>query len=431
MKILLAMPTSFRRDGKLFQKKRRWIIPITLPYLAGLTPKTAEIHLVDEFHTPIDTSIDYDLVGLTVLCAAEKRAIEVAKAFRKRGIKVVAGGIHASLAPERLQDHVDSIIVGEAENIWAEVLADAQNGRLKPRYKAPELCDMVNLPRPRFDLLDMSKFLYNIYPIQTTRGCPHGCEFCEVQVLYGRKYRYRPIGEVLEEIKALPGRNLHIVDDNIGGNVNRAKELFRGMIPLKVKWSGLTTFKSIRDEEYVKLAKQSGCFHLNLGIESVNPVSLDGVKKHHNSVDEYRHLLRGLDRHRVAYSLNFILGFENDTPESVQHTIDFCRQVKPPMAFFSLLTPRPGTTLMADLTAQGRLLHTRFEEYEWDDPVFQPKNMTLEQLKEGPWKCYDDFYSFPQIMKRFFPGRFHLNEFFLNLFYMYAVRKRIDPVSCF
>ena len=112
MKILLAMPASYRRDGTLFQKRRRWIIPITLPYLAGLTPKTAEIHVVDEYHTSIDTSIDYDLVGLTVLCAAEKRAIEVAEAFRKRGIKVVAGGIHASLAPERLQDHVDSIVIG-------------------------------------------------------------------------------------------------------------------------------------------------------------------------------------------------------------------------------------------------------------------------------------------------------------------------------
>ena len=425
------MPASFRRDGTLFQKRRRWIIPITLPYLAGLTPKTAEIHLVDEFHTPIDTSIDYDLVGLTVLCAAEKRAIQVAQAFRKRGIKVVAGGIHASLATERLQDHVDSIVIGEAENVWADVIADAQNGRLKPRYKAAELCSMQNLPRPRFDLLDMSKFLYNIYPVQTTRGCPHGCQFCEVQVLYGRKYRYRPIGEVLDEIKALPGRNLHIVDDNIGGNVNRAKELFRGMIPLKVHWSGLTTFKSIHDEEYVKLAKQSGCFHLNLGIESVNPISLNGINKHHNSVAEYRDLLHGLDRNRVAYSLNFILGFDEDTPQTVQRTMEFCRLIKPPMAFFSLLTPRPGTPLMANLTAEGRLLHQRFEEYEWDDPVFQPKNMTFEQLKDGPWKCYDDFYSFPQMMKRFFPRRFYMNEFFLNLFYWYAVRKRIDPVSCF
>ena len=431
MKILLAMPTSYRRDGTLFQKKKRWIIPITLPYLAGLTPRTAEIHLVDEIHTPLDTSIDYDLVGLTVLCAAEKRAIEVAQAFRKRGIKVVAGGIHASLAPERLQEHVDAVVIGEAESVWADVIADAQNGRLKPRYKAAALCDMQHLPRPRFDLLDMSKFLYNVYPVQTTRGCPHGCQFCEVQILYGRKYRFRPIGEVLDEIKSLPSRNLHIVDDNIGGNVNRAKELFRGMIPLKVKWSGLTTFKSIRDEEYVKLAKKSGCFHLNLGIESVNPVSLDGIKKHHNSVAEYRDLLRGLDRHRVPYSLNFILGFDEDTLETVKRTIDFCRLIKPPMAFFSLLTPRPGTPLMARLTAEGRILHHRFEEYEWEDPVFRPKNMTLDNLKDGPWKCYDDFYSFREMVKRFAPGRFYLNEFFLNLFYWYAVRKRIDPVSCF
>jgi radical SAM superfamily enzyme YgiQ (UPF0313 family) len=236
---------------------------------------------------------------------------------------------------------------------------------------------------------------------------------------------------VLDEIKSLPGRNLHIVDDNIGGNVSRAKELFQGMIPLKVHWSGLTTFKSIRDEEYVKLAKRSGCFHLNLGIESVNPISLNGVKKLHNSVAEYRDLLRGLDRNRLAYSLNFILGFDEDTPQTIQRTIDFCRLIKPPMAFFSLLTPRPGTPLMANLTAEGRLLHQRFEEYEWDDPVFQPKNMTLDQLKDGTWKCYDDFYSFPQMMKRFFPSRFYLNEFFLNLFYWYAVRKRIDPVSCF
>ena len=234
MKILLAMPSFYKQDGSLFQRRRRWTVPITLPYLAGLTPQNVEIHLADEHNSKIDTSIDYDLVGLSVYCAAEQRAIEVAKAFRNRGIPVVAGGIHASLAPERLQDHVDSLVIGEAELVWPEVLADAQNGALKSRYQATELCDMKNLPRPRFDLLGASKFLYNIWPIQTTRGCPHGCEFCEVQVLYGRKYRHRPTGEVLEEMKSLPGQKIHIVDDNIGGNTTRAKELLQGMLPLKI-----------------------------------------------------------------------------------------------------------------------------------------------------------------------------------------------------
>jgi len=433
MKILLAMPSFYRKDGSLFREKKRLIIPITLPYLAGLTPRECEIRLVDEHTAPIDTSADYDLVGLSVLGASERRAIEVAQAFRRRGIKVVVGGIHASLAPERLQEHVDAIVIGEAELVWRDVLADAQNGGLKPRYEANRLCEMKNLPMPRFDLLDIRQFRFDYYPVQTTRGCPHGCRFCEVNAIYGRKYRFRPIAEVLAEIKALPGRNIHIVDDNIGGDTRRAKELFRGMIPLKVRWSGLTTFKSLHDEEYVRLARQSGCFHLNLGIESVNPASLADVQKHHNQVEEYRDLLERLDHHKVPYSLNFILGLDEDTPETVDLTVDFCRQIKPHLAFFSMLTPRPGTELLREMTEQNRIVHHNYDQYDWDEPVFKPLRMTAQQLKDGVWKCYDDFYSLPQIFRRFLapPRPYLFRELFLSLFYWSAVKRRIDPVSFF
>jgi radical SAM superfamily enzyme YgiQ (UPF0313 family) len=433
MKILLAMPSFYQKDGTLFRKKRRLIIPITLPYLAALTPPNGEIHLVDEHVDSLDTNIDYDLVGLTVLGAAEKRAIEVASAFRKRGAKVVAGGFHASLATDRLQEHFDSVVVGEAEPQWEHVLADARRGRLQPRYQADELCDMKRLPMPRFDLLNMRHYRFTYFPVQTTRGCPHGCKFCEVRAVYGGKYRFRPVGEVLEEIKRLPGRKIHFVDDNIGGDTRRAKELFKGLIPLNIQWSGLTTFKSLHDEEYVQLAAKSGCFHLNMGIESVNTASLTSARKHHNQVDEYKGLLARLDHHKVPYSLNFILGFDEDTPETVDLTIDFCRKIRPHVAFFSLLTPRPGTELMDEMMAQDRIINFRFDQYDWDEPVFRPKNMTPRELKEGIWRCYDDFYSFSQIWQRFIhPPRVHLfRELFLNLFYWSAVKRRIDPVSFF
>ncbi|MDD2709136.1 MAG: radical SAM protein [Verrucomicrobiae bacterium] len=433
MKILFAMPSFYKKDGTLFRKKQRLIIPITLPYLAALTPRNGEIRLVDDHVTPIDTNVNCNLVAMTVLGAGERRAIEVAKVFRKRGIKVVAGGFHASLAPERLQEHVDSVVIGEAENVWEQVLIDAQKGRLQPRYKADSLCSMDGLPMPRFDLLDMRHFRFRYYPIQTTRGCPHGCKFCEVKAVYGGKYRFRPVAEVLDEIKRLPGNKIHVVDDNIGGDTRRAKELFKGMISQKIRWSGLTTFKSLHDDEYVRLAAKSGCFHLNLGIESVNPLSLKEAKKNHNHVDEYKELLGKLDHYKIPYSLNFILGFDGDTPETVDLTIDFCRKVRPHVAFFSLLTPRPGTELMDEMIAQGRIINFSFDQYDWDDVVFRPKNMLPEQLKEGIWRCYGDFYSLPRIIQRFAGlKRTHLyREFFLNLFYWAAVRKRFDPVSFF
>jgi radical SAM superfamily enzyme YgiQ (UPF0313 family) len=431
MKLIIIQPATVFKDGTPYKTPRRWIMGLALPYVAALTPSWVDVELLDDRISEINYQGGYDMVALSVSIASSSRAYDIAGEFRKRGVPVVMGGFHPTLLPEECLNHCDAVVEGEAEYVWPQLLEDFRDGKMKRRYKADRFHDLKNLPLPRWDLLDMKKYFVPFLPLQTTRGCPFKCSFCEVPVFYGGTYRHRPVGEVIEDIKRIPTRKIQVVDDNITGNREYARELFKAMIPLKVKWSCLWTINTSRDEELLDLAVKAGVYHVNIGIESISQKSLGSINKKQNTVREYTEMLRSLEKRNIFYSLNFLFGLDEDTPEIFADTMDFLKQVRAPMAFFNTVTPRTGTAMRRKLEEEGRVINPMADRYLGMECLFTPKNMTPKQVEDGVWNCFEEFYSVPGIFKRFLvpPNSYVWQGLPSNLIFWWAVRHKKDPVD--
>jgi radical SAM superfamily enzyme YgiQ (UPF0313 family) len=435
MRVLLVQPTTKYSDRRPLRSRTRWLVGITLPYLAGLTPKRVMVDLVDDRLSPLPYDRYYDLVGITCTCATSPRAYEIAAEFRQRGVPVVMGGFHVSLHPEEALEHCDAVVVGEAESVWGRLIEDARGRRLERRYQAEDFHDLTGLPRPRLELLDYRRYRLKIIPTQTSRGCPYHCAFCEVPIVYGHTYRRRPLGEVIEEIKAnvrITGlKNIYFIDDNLTGHRDYARDLFRALRPLNLKWSCLWTINTSRDEELLDLAKKSGCYHVNIGIENVCQESISSIHKVQNPVHEYEELLRRLTERGIFYSLNFMFGLDADQPELFEETLMFLEKVKAPMAFFNVATPRQGTPMWDQLQAEGRLHNPEAERYLGMICNFYPRHMTPEECEQGVWRCFKKFYSFRSIFRRLLwpPNRYIFQGLPSNLFFHWSAKRHIDPVD--
>lgn len=435
MRILLVQPTTKYPDKKPLRSRTRWLVGMTLPYLAGLTPKGIQVELADDRLGPIPYERRYDLVGITATCATSERAYEIAGEFRRRQVPVVMGGFHITLHPEEALKHCDAIVVGEAESVWPQVLEDARHRRLQERYQAADFHPLSGLPRPRLELIDYRRYRVKIIPTQTTRGCPYHCAFCEVPIVYGHTYRRRPLGEVIEEIKTntrITGlRNIYFIDDNLTGHREYARELFKALMPLQVRWSCLWTINTSRDEELLDLAKKSGCSHVNIGIENLCSESINSIDKRQNPVEEYEWLLNRLRERGIFYSLNFMFGLDGDTKELFEETLAFLERIKAPMAFFNVATPREGTPMWKQMQQEGRLHNPRAERYLGMICNFIPKHMTPEECEEGVWRCFRKFYSFSSIWRRLLwpPNRYIFQGLPSNLFFHWSAARKIDPVD--
>jgi radical SAM superfamily enzyme YgiQ (UPF0313 family) len=435
MRILLVQPTTKYPDRRVLRSRTRWLVGMTLPYLAGLTPRSIMVDLADDRLMEIPYHRQYDLVGITCTCATSERAYEIAAEFRRRGTLVVMGGFHVTLHPEEALEHCDAVVVGEAESVWEQVLEDARVKRLQPRYQAADFHDLVGLPRPRLELLDFQRYRVRIIPTQTTRGCPYHCAFCEVPIFYGHTYRRRPLDEVIEEIKAnvrITGlKNIYFIDDNLTGHRDYAKELFQALLPLKLRWSCLWTINTSRDEELLDLAKRSGCSHVNIGIENVCPESISSIEKVQNPVQEYEWLLGRLRQKGIFYSLNFMFGLDGDHQELFDETLTFLEKVKAPMAFFNVATPRRGTPMWDQLNQEGRVHNPDAEKYLGMVCNFFPRHMTPEECEAGVWRCFQEFYSFRSICRRLLmpPTRYIFQGIPSNLFFHWSAMRKIDPVD--
>ncbi len=432
MKILIVQPATVFKNGLPYKTRKRWIMGLALPYMAALTPSFAEVELIDDRLDEIDYDRGYDLVGLSTTISTAPRAYQIAAEFRKRGTAVVMGGFHPTLLPEECLEHCDAVVEGEAEYAWPRLLEDFRAGRMKHRYKGERFHDLKNLPLPRWDLLDRRKYFVQYLPLQTTRGCPFNCSFCEVPIFYGGTYRHRPIAEVVEDIRNIPTGKVQVVDDNITGNHDYARELFKAMIPLKIRWSCLWTINTSRDTGLLDLAIRAGIYHVNIGIESVSQKSLSSINKRQNRVKDYMEMLRELEKRGIFYSLNFLFGLDEDTPEIFQETMEFLREVKAPMAFFNTVSPREGTPMRKKLMEEGRVPNPLADRYLGMECTFIPKNMTRQQVEDGVWSCFRKFYSFPRIIRRFAtaPAFSYVTQGLpSNLIFWWAVRHKKDPVD--
>ena len=379
--------------------KTIWFAHLTLTTLAALTPPDIEVKITDENVEPIDFEEDVDLVGVTGMIMHAPRAYQIAKRFRQRGIPVVMGGPHASSLPFEAEGHVDAVVIGEAENVWEGLIKDLKNGCLKPFYKADAYCSMKGIPLPRLDLLRKDAYM-TINCVQTTRGCPHQCDFCHVTHFFGKTYRCRPVNEVIGEVKRLEGDFLVFIDDNIAGNRHYAKELFTQLKPLKKKWASQASMTLTRDPELLKLAAESGCVSLFIGVESLSSENLKDVNKSFNQAYQFEEAIKAVHDHDIMILAGFIFGLDHDDEGVFERTLRFCERNRIELPSFFLLTPLPGTALFQRMESEDRLLHKDWAQYNGATVVFKPRLMTEETLQRGfNWACKEG-YSWSSIFKR-------------------------------
>jgi len=393
MKLLLVSPSpKFRKKLKAIK-----IPQLSLHILASLTPNDVDITVADEEIREIDFSLDFDLVGISCMTATANRSYQLSDMFRQRGSKVVLGGIHPTILPQEAIQHADAVVIGEAEGCWANIISDFRSEKLQKSYHVPEP-DLSKFPFPRRDF-HIDKALFNCVGLVTTRGCPYACEFCSVTDFYGRKVRHRPISMVVDDIKQSGSKAFLILDDNVTGHPEYSKKLFEALIPLGIRWIGQSSISLAKDKEMLKLCRLSGCAALFFGLESVSPASLTGMKKSLKSIEKIEEAIKIIQDHGIAFHPSLILGFDTDTNAIFDDTLDFLARTKLPTMSLHVLTPYPGTRIYQRFKDQGRIISHDWSHYDHHTVVFQPKNMTPQELAEGHHYVQSEFYSFSSIVR--------------------------------
>jgi len=377
------------------------------PYLsvttvAGLTGDSWEVSIIDENAEPLDFSNPPDLAAISIMTPLATRGYEIADTFRKRGVPVIIGGIHATTMKHEAKRHADSVVTGEAEDTWPRVLSDFLEGTLQPFYEPQHFHSLVNLPLPRRDLLNRRKYFFT-NTIQTTRGCPFDCDFCSVTSFYGRTYRVRPINDVVDEISRMEKGFLFFVDDNIAGRPAYAKELFRTLIPMKIKWFSQASLNIVKDRELLALAQDSGCMGLFIGFESLSQENLKAMGKSMNRAAEYRSAIQTIHDHGIGIQGSFIFGTDYDDKTVFSDVLRFIERTRLEAALFSILTPYPGTRVYEALVRENRIIDTNWEHYDMNHVVFKPKNMTVDELQDGFTWAYKRLYGLRSIALRLLP----------------------------
>jgi len=379
-------------------------IPLWPCVLSAITPKQ---HRVDFIHSSFEEVTAnklkrYDLIGVSSRTETANHAYAIGDMCRALKIPCIIGGIHAFVAPEETKQHCDSIVLGEAEYIWGTVLEDARNGKLEKSYKS----DYINpddIPIPDFAVA--RKYKYKIENVlETVRGCPFNCSFCSATKFSGNKYRYKPVSNILKEIDSWKNKNQLsvIVDLNITSNFDKAKELFHALISKKLCWWGYASANIAKDDEILELMSKSGCFYLGIGFESLSKETLKEMNKSVNIKINYKEFIEKLHYYNIDIFANFIFGMDTDTTDVFEETTEFVLENNIDFPVFQILVPYPGTKVFSDFEKEGRLLTKNWSKYTRTDVVFQPKNMTKQELINGLFGAYEKVYSKRNMRKRFY-----------------------------
>lgn len=401
MRLTLVHPSIGHRAGERYI--RTWQMePLAPAMLAGLTPRDVDVKFYDDRMEVIPYDERTDLVAISVETYTARRAYEIATEYRRRGVPVVMGGFHATLVPDEVADYAESVVIGEAEGLWPQVIEDARAGRLQPVYRAGKRPSLAGA------IADRSIFLGKRYLplglVEAGRGCHFACEFCAIQSYFSSTQTRRPADEVCDEVRRMQKPLYFFVDDNITSNLDEAKELYRRLIPLKIRWVSQASINVAHDEELLKLLKASGCQGLLIGFESLNPANLKRMHKSFNTMKGgYEVALENLRRHGMRLYVTFILGYDGDSYESLQDVIAFAERHKFYIVAFNHLTPFPGTPLYDRLKSEGRLLFDKW----WLDPNYRygmvpytPAGMTADEVKEGCISARKEFYRLGSIWRR-------------------------------
>jgi radical SAM superfamily enzyme YgiQ (UPF0313 family) len=390
-RLLLVNPVNPGSQQGKFQ-------PLSLSIVAALTPDDFHVKLIDETTEAFQYQ-DADLVAITGFTASAYRAYEIGAQYRRNGIPVVMGGIHASMMADEASEYVDSVVIGEAEAVWRDVIVDFLHGNLKKRYQGVPV-DLRNMVKPKREIFSKQ---YPWVSVQTSRGCPMDCDFCSVTAFNGREYRVRPIEEVLDELESISSRDIFFVDDNLIGygrnSTERAKDLFKGMIErnLNKRWACQAAVNFGADDELLSLAQESGCFAVLIGFESDDPNDLLDMNKKLNLRFQYKELLKNFNKHRMFVYGAFIFGTERETRQSMWRKTRFICRNRIDVIQATTMTPLPGTRLFEKASQEGRLIYTDFprdwQRYHMWEYTYQIKGLEKEEFAGIMKKCMNRIFS--------------------------------------
>jgi radical SAM superfamily enzyme YgiQ (UPF0313 family) len=430
MKILLIAPERERKKEEAFLFRLGFL---NLPYVAAVTPPEVEVRIVDEAYEKINFDEKVDLVGITAQTPVAPRAYQIAEEFRKKGVVVVMGGVHASVLPEEALRHVDAVVIGEAESTWPQLLDDFRQGRLQKIYRSNGWVEEDTIPLPRRELLNHRLYL-PLKLLETTRGCPHRCDFCQVSRFFGNRYRTRPLSEVARELKTMfgPGpvmplwakrllsaiskdlpyflkrRLLYIIDNNVVSDKKFAIELLSVLKDYDLLWWGHAPISIADDDDLLRLFAESGCIAVNIGFESLSLTNLRRMKKGFNKPSKYGEAIRKIHGYGMGIMGTFIVGLDADDPGVFQRTIDFIMENQLDWALAFIMTPYPGTESFDRLEKEGRIMHMDWERYDSLNAVYQPLLMSAEELERGMRRMWEEIFSLRSIFHRIVkPPRIH------------------------
>lgn len=404
MKVIFVVPHIGRKNKKEYV--RTWQMePLAFAMLAGVTPPDVEIKLYDERLEDINFDDKADLVGINIETYTAKRGYEIAAEFKKRGVPTVFGGYQATLVPEEAIRYGDSIIQGPAEGAWELLLEDLRQGKLRHFYQRPKDTPM-RFAMPNRDVFAKKPY-FKIACVETGRGCPLRCNFCSIAAATKSTFVRRPIYEIIREIEMSGRRDIFFVDDNIIGNIRTAKELFRALKRLNIRWVSQGTINMARDDELLELMVSSGCNGVLIGFESFKESTLKLMDKGVNvAIGEYENAVKKVHSFGLGIYGTFIFGYDTESIEDVDYTVERAVDMKLFIAAFNHLLPLPGTPLYQEFEQAGRLRYKKWwldPEFRYNDIPFNPKNFTHLELKEACLKARKKFYSLSGIARRINP----------------------------
>jgi radical SAM superfamily enzyme YgiQ (UPF0313 family) len=388
--------------------------PLAFGYLSAMTPPDVERVLYDERLEEIPLDEPTDLVAMTVETYTARRAYQLADAFRARGVPVVMGGYHPTFVPDEAARHADALVLGDAEGVWPRVVEDARRRRLAPRYgqAAPPPLAGITPDRSIFQ----GKGYAPVRLVQYGRGCKWACDFCSIHAFYGRNLRQRPVREVVEEIEALDGKLVFLVDDNIFADEARAEELFEALVPLGIRWTCQTSIDVAWKPGMVDLMRRSGCISVLIGFETLDPANLKQMRKAWNAKAQgYEGAIERLKDAGLMIYGTFVHGYDRDTPDSFERNLEFAVRNKFFLANFNPLTPTPATPLYERLRREGRLIRDPWwldPSYRYGHATFHPRGMTATELEEGCYRARTRFNTLSSIARRAFDRRTNLSSLY-------------------
>jgi len=416
MKIALVIPrNSSDRHGSFYDynfystfllSKKYLSYLLAIPTLAALTPQKHEVRIFDENIEEIDFDWGADLAGITVRTMFAKRAYAVAEKFRRKGVKTVLGGIHPSMCPDEALQHCDSVVIGEAENVWGSVLRDTENGQLKRVYQTEGFAELHNFPVAERNALTMRRYFSDV--VQTTKGCPFSCEFCSVHAFDGQRIRSRSVRQVIDEIQEINGtpstykkkKAIFFADDNIIANRSFARDLFIALKECNINWMCQASINISQEEELLTLMRSSGCGAIFIGFESLSQKNLSSMNKGVNKKFAYEKAIEKIQSHGILVHSSFIVGYDDDSEESFDELIRFIQENNLLVPLLNILTPFPGTKLFKRFEKEDRILHKNWDEYDTKHVVFSPLSMAAEDLLAGYRRILREVYSFDSILKK-------------------------------